>query len=188
MTSPTRTTPWGAALISVLAIALATSACSRKKPPTTEITTETTAADTASMPPPPSEADRAAEMRRARVEEARLVIGEKIFFDFNRSEIKPEYREVLARKADVMNEFPELTIRIEGHCDERGTVEYNLALGERRAQAAKDYLVNAGIDPDRVATISYGEERPAVEGSGEEVWSQNRRDEFVIMTGFEPGV
>jgi peptidoglycan-associated lipoprotein len=184
MISPGRTEPWGTVLVAVLAIVLAVGACSRKKPPTTDITTQTTAADTASVPPP-AEEDRAAELRAARIEEARLIIAEKIFFDFNRSEIKPEYREVLARKADVLNEFPEISMRIEGHCDDRGTVEYNLALGERRAQAAKDYLVNAGIDPDRMNTISYGEERPAVEGAGEEVWAQNRRDEFVITTGPE---
>jgi peptidoglycan-associated lipoprotein len=187
MISPSRTEPWGTALVGVLAIVLVAGACSRKKPPTTEIRTDTTAADTASVPPPPAEEDRAAELRAARIEEARLIVAEKIFFDFNSSEIKPEYREVLARKADVMNEFPEISIRVEGHCDDRGTVEYNLALGERRAQAAKDYLVNAGLDPDRVNTISYGEERPAVEGSGEEVWAQNRRDEFVITSGLEPG-
>nr|MBA2565929.1 peptidoglycan-associated lipoprotein Pal [Gemmatimonadota bacterium] len=103
-----------------------------------------------------------------------------IYFDFNRAEIRTGDREILARKADVMSEFPEIAIRIEGHADERGTVEYNLALGERRAQAAKDYLVNAGIDPNRVSTISYGEERPSVDASDEEAWSQNRRDEFVI--------
>ncbi len=184
MISPSRTELSGTALVAVLAIVLAAGACSRKKPPTTEI--RTTAADTSSVPSP-AEEDRAAELRAARIEEARLIMAEKIFFDFNRSEIKPEYREVLARKADVMNEFPEISIRTEGHCDERGTVEYNLALGERRAQAAKDYLVNAGIDPDRVNTISYGEERPAVEGSGEEVWAQNRRDEFVLTAGLNPG-
>ena len=186
MIQPSRTEPWGTALVAVLAIVLAVGACSRKKPPTTDITTQTTAADTASIPPP-EEVDRAAELRAARIEEARLIIAEKIFFDFNSSEVKPEYREVLARKADVMNEFPEISIRVEGHCDDRGTVEYNLALGERRAQAAKDDLVNAGLDPDRINTISYGEERPAVEGSGEEVWAQNRRDEFVVTSGLEPG-
>jgi peptidoglycan-associated lipoprotein len=180
MTSPTRTTPWGAALVSLLAIVLAANACSRKKPPTTEITTETTAADTASMPPPPSEVDRAAEMRRARIEEARLVIAEKIFFDFNRSDIKPEYREVLARKADVMNEFPELTIRIEGHCDERGTVEYNLALGERRAKATMNYLVGQGVQANRITIISYGKERPTCTEHSEACWAKNRRSHFLV--------
>jgi peptidoglycan-associated lipoprotein len=118
-----------------------------------------------------------------RLEAARGTIAEKIFFDFDRSEIRADAREVLARKADVLNQLPEIAIRIEGHADERGTVEYNLALGERRAQAAKDYLVNAGIDPSRISTISYGEERPAVDESGEAAWSQNRRDEFVVTSG-----
>jgi peptidoglycan-associated lipoprotein len=181
MTSPSRTKSWGIALVVLLAIALAATACSRKKPPTTEIRTETGAADTAAIRPG---ADTSAvNTRLARIEEARSTIAEKIFFDFNRSEIKPEYRDVLERKGNVLREFPEISIRIEGHCDERGTVEYNLALGDRRAQAAKDYLVNLGIDPDRIDTISYGEERPAVEGHDEEAWAQNRRDEFLPTSG-----
>jgi peptidoglycan-associated lipoprotein len=180
MISPSRIEPWGTALVALLAIVLAAGACSRKKPPTTEIRTDT-GADTAAVRP--TEPPRAEDTRMARLEEARSIIAEKIFFDFNKSDIKPEYREVLARKADVLNEFPEIAIRIEGNCDERGTVEYNLALGERRANAAKEYLTNAGIDPDRIATISYGEERPAVDGHDEEAWAQNRRDDFLIMTG-----
>jgi peptidoglycan-associated lipoprotein len=73
-------------------------------------------------------------------------------------------------------------VQIQGHCDERGTVEYNLALGEKRASAAKDYLVGMGINPDRLSTISYGEERPANPGHNEAAWAQNRRDEFKIVS------
>jgi peptidoglycan-associated lipoprotein len=181
MISPSRTKSWSTAVVALLVIVLAASACSRKKPPTTEIRTET-GADTAAYRPG---ADTAAvNTRDQRINEARGTIAERIYFDFNRSEIKPEYSDVLQRKAEVMNEFPEIAIRIEGHCDERGTVEYNLALGERRAQAAKDYLVNLGLDPDRISTISYGEERPAIDGHDEEAWAQNRRDEFVITSEF----
>jgi peptidoglycan-associated lipoprotein len=120
-------------------------------------------------------ADRGAEAR----ERALTEIREPIYFDFDRSEVKPAGRETLRRKGDALRELPDVRILIEGHADERGTVEYNLALGERRARAAFDYLSDLGIDPDRMTTVSYGEERPAVEGSGEAVWSQNRRDEFV---------
>ena len=76
-----------------------------------------------------------------------------------------------------------MQLRLEGHADERGTVEYNLALGERRAEAARAYLIDLGIDPDRMTTISYGEERPAVQGANEAAWSQNRRDEFIPLGG-----
>ena len=93
----------------------------------------------------------------------------------------PEAREELNQKAEVLRQYPDIRVRIEGHCDERGTVEYNLALGERRAEAARSYLIDLGIDPDRLTTVSYGEERPAVEGQNEAAWSQNRRDEFVAL-------
>ncbi len=178
MISPTRCHAGREALIGMLVLALVAGACSRKKPPATDVTT--TGGDTTTVARPPVEDTRPDDTMNIRLDQARGTIAEKIYFDFNRAEIRTGDREILARKADVMSEFPEIAIRIEGHADERGTVEYNLALGERRAQAAKDYLVNAGIDPNRVSTISYGEERPSVDASDEEAWSQNRRDEFVI--------
>jgi peptidoglycan-associated lipoprotein len=181
MTSPKRRHAWGSGLAALLVLLVVTDACSRKRPPETDVTTDTGADTTATVRP--GEPERAEDTMADRLEAARGTIAERIFFDFNRSEIRPDAREVLARKADVLNQFPEIAIRIEGHADERGTVEYNLALGERRAQAAKDYLANAGIDPSRMATISYGEERPAVDESNESAWSQNRRDEFVITSG-----
>lgn len=124
---------------------------------------------------PEPAADRGSEARARALAEIR----EKVFFDFDRSEIRPVGRETLRRKAEALRALPDARIVIEGHADERGTVEYNLALGERRARAAFDYLADLGIDRDRMTTISYGEERPALDGSGEAVWSQNRRDEFV---------
>lgn len=112
-------------------------------------------------------------------ERALAEVGEKIFFDFDRYELKPASRETLQRKAEALRSLPEIRIVIEGHADERGTIEYNLALGERRANAARRYLIDLGIDPERLAIVSYGEERPAVDGHNEAAWSQNRRDEFV---------
>lgn len=106
-------------------------------------------------------------------------IREKIYFDFDRSDIKPGYRQTLQNKAEAMRALPDLEVVIEGHADERGSIEYNLALGERRAKAAFDYLTDLGIDPDRMSIISYGEERPALQGNNEAAWSQNRRAEFV---------
>ena len=104
-----------------------------------------------------------------------------IYFDFDKSFIKSEYRSVLKAKANFMKDNPGIRIRIEGNCDERGTNEYNLALGERRANSAAKFLVSLGISPDRIETISYGEERPLALGSGEGAWSQNRRDDFVVI-------
>jgi peptidoglycan-associated lipoprotein len=115
------------------------------------------------------------ERRVAKVEAA------SIYFDFDKSFIKLEYRSVLKAKADFMKDNPRVRIRIEGNCDERGTNEYNLALGERRANSAAKFLVSLGISPDRIETISYGEERPLALGSGEGAWSQNRRDDFVVI-------
>ena len=107
--------------------------------------------------------------------------AEPVYFDFDKSFIRPEYRPTLTEKAEFLKDNPNVHIRIEGNCDERGTNEYNLALGERRAESAKGFLASLGISPDRIETISYGEERPLAVGQNEDSWSQNRRDDFVIM-------
>jgi peptidoglycan-associated lipoprotein len=101
--------------------------------------------------------------------------GDRVFFAFDRSDITPEAQQILARQADWLRRYPNVTVTIEGHADERGTREYNLALGERRAQAVKNVLVAMGIPASRISTISYGKERPAVVGSSEEAYAQNRR-------------
>src|SRR5271155_2977267 len=100
--------------------------------------------------------------------------GDRIFFAFDRADISPEAQQILQRQADWLRRYPNVTVTIEGHCDERGTREYNLALGERRAQAVKNVLVASGIPASRISTISYGKERPIVVGSNEEAWAQNR--------------
>ena len=104
-----------------------------------------------------------------------------VYFDFNKYDIKSEYRSVLQQKAELMKQYPSIRVRIEGNCDARGTQEYNLALGERRARAAYDYMVRLGVPADQLEVISFGKERPAVMGSGEKVWAQNRRDEFNVI-------
>ena len=115
------------------------------------------------------------ERRIAKVE------AESIYFDFDKSFIKLEYRAVLQAKAEFLKDDPNICIRIEGNCDERGTNEYNLALGERRANSAAKFLISLGISPDRIETISYGEERPLALGYGEGAWAQNRRDDFTVI-------
>ncbi len=107
--------------------------------------------------------------------------SENIFFDFDKFNLKPESRASLAKKAEWLRANPEFSVRIEGHCDERGTNEYNLALGERRANAAWKFLNALGISGDRLSTISYGEERPADPRSNDRAWTKNRRDEFKLI-------
>ena len=103
-----------------------------------------------------------------------------INFDFDKSEIREVDKGKLQAIADYLKSFPAATVQIEGNCDERGTVEYNLGLGERRAHAAQDYLVTLGVSADRLSTISYGKEKPKVEGHDNESWLINRRDEFKL--------
>ncbi len=100
--------------------------------------------------------------------------GDRVFFAFDRSDITPEAQQTLERQAQWLQRYPNVSATIEGHCDERGTREYNLALGERRANAAKQVLIAAGVAPQRLSTISYGKDRPVVPGSTEEAWAQNR--------------
>ncbi len=107
--------------------------------------------------------------------------AESIYFDFDKFEIKSDAKATLQKKAEFLAANTRYNLRIEGHCDERGTNEYNLALGERRANAAKEFLTALGVAPARITTISYGEERPAVQGANEDSWSKNRRDEFKLI-------
>jgi peptidoglycan-associated lipoprotein len=107
-------------------------------------------------------------------------VGDRVFFDYDKSDVKAESRQVLQRQADWLKKNANVTVTVEGHADERGTREYNLALGERRATAVKKMLVALGIPANRVSTISYGKERPAVVGSNEAAWAQNRRGVTVI--------
>lgn len=110
-----------------------------------------------------------------------LVAFENIYFDFDRSFIRDDAKPELEKVAAYLKSNRDVRVLIEGHCDERGTDEYNFALGDRRAQAAKNYLMNLGIDGSRIKTISYGEERPADPGHEEPAWAKNRRDVFVIQ-------
>lgn len=103
-----------------------------------------------------------------------------VFYDFDRYELSDESREALAANAEFLKKYPKVRVTVEGHCDERGTREYNLALGEKRAAAAKEYLVALGVADDRIAVVSYGKERPFDPGHDEEAWAKNRRGHFVV--------
>lgn len=118
--------------------------------------------------------------KREMIAARNMFINEDIYYDFDRSFITSMAQEVLKRKAEWLQNNPEATVTIEGHCDERGTNEYNLALGDRRCESAKAFLVNLGISESRFTTVSYGEERPVDLGHNEEAWAKNRRAHFVI--------
>ncbi len=104
-----------------------------------------------------------------------------IYFDFDRYTIRPDMTSRMEHNAKVMLDHPDIKVEIQGNCDERGTNEYNLALGEKRAKAARDYLVNMGVDPGRITIVSLGEEKPLDPGHNEAAWAKNRRDDFIIF-------
>jgi len=114
------------------------------------------------------------------VAEASAFKDRDIYFGFDRYDLNSEARQSLVKLADWLLMHTEFEVTIEGHCDERGTTEYNLALGERRAEAAKAYVINLGVDIGKVTTISYGEELPVDPGHDEKAWSKNRRDHFLV--------
>ena len=178
---------------SLLMLLAATSfaiACGGKAPPE-EPAPEPTPAP---APPPPAPADDSAErdrlererMAREAAERARAVsadLAAMINFDYDQAAVRPADQQTLDRKAAILNANPNVKLRISGHADERGSDEYNLALGNRRAAAAKRYLMNKGIDGGRLDVISYGEERPLNPGNDETAYAQNRRDEFEVTAG-----
>jgi len=121
-----------------------------------------------------------AEAQLARIA-AVQTIRERIHFDFDKSRITDEAAAILQRKAEILKAHPGIKLTIEGHCDDRGSLEYNQALGQRRAESAKRYLASLGVPADSYSTVSYGEERPIAQGENEAAWAQNRRSEFVIQ-------
>ncbi len=144
-------------------------------PPTVAPEPDVEPTDEVEAPPPMSAQEIEEDARR------RGLLGD-VFYDFDKYDLRPDARERLEKNAEFM-QSPEgrgLTFTIEGHCDERGTNEYNLALGQRRASAALDYLVSLGVSRSRFKTVSYGEERPFCTQSNEECWQQNRRARFVV--------
>ncbi len=128
------------------------------------------------LTPEPGDAPLTAEEQQA----ASQISNAVVYFEYDRFDLRSDSQNVLRQKAQVMKQFPQLRVVIEGHCDERGTEEYNLALGERRARAAYEFLLNLGIPASQMEMVSFGKLHPAVSGSGEAAWSKNRRDEFKV--------
>jgi peptidoglycan-associated lipoprotein len=110
-------------------------------------------------------------------------VGDRVYFDFNAYDVRSDAVPILTAQAAWLTRYPEVQIRIEGNCDERGTREYNLALGARRANSVKDFLVARGVSPSRITTISFGKEKPIDPGTGEDAWAHNRNSHTAITAG-----
>lgn len=160
-------------LVGILVLLLISS-CGKKPPPPEEPAPPVVTEEETPKPPEiPTE-----EVTKKEITQEDM---QPIHFDFDRYSLRPDDREILNRNAMVLKDYPDVKIRIEGNCDERGTVEYNLALGEKRARAAMDYLINLGISADRISIITYGKERSG-RCHNEQCWSHDRRDDLVITT------
>jgi peptidoglycan-associated lipoprotein len=161
-------------IVTAIAAALLLAACSSKPAETGGANTGGTASNqtTATVPQGPAAGS---------VEEFTQTVGDRVFFGYDRYDLTAEAQAQLQKQATWLKTYPQYKFVVEGHCDERGTREYNLALGERRATAVKNYLIALGIDANRIQTISYGKERPAVLGSNEAAWAQNRRGVIVLQ-------
>jgi peptidoglycan-associated lipoprotein len=161
-------------IVMAISAALLLAACSSKPAETGSGTsTGTTTSTTTSTVPQGAQPGS--------VDDFKTNVGDRVFFGTDRYDLTAEAQAELQKQATWLKTYPQYRFVIEGHCDERGTREYNLALGERRATAARNYLVALGIDAGRMQTISYGKERPAVLGSDEAAWAQNRRDVIVLQ-------
>lgn len=159
-------------IIALAAVASLAACASRPEPTPTGPTGPTTPPVTQPSGPTPGS-----------VEDFRVSVGDRVFFGYDRFDLSAEARSVLERQAAWLRQYPNVRILVAGNCDERGTREYNLALGARRAAAARDYLVSLGVAQNRVETVSYGKERPLDARANEEAWSVNRNAHTNIVSG-----
>jgi len=151
--------------------------CSKEEPPPPTAEAQPRPAAPPPPPPPPPSPPPGPSISQQAFQEFQ---NQDVFFDYDQYDLRTDAKGILDRKATFLNQNSSVRSQIEGHCDERGTNEYNLALGERRANAAKQYLTTAGVNAARLSTISYGEERPLDPGRNEAAWARNRRAHFVI--------
>jgi peptidoglycan-associated lipoprotein len=177
------------AMLLVLSVSCAKKKVTMEAEPTQEMTAEQMEAQQAAQEAAAAREAKLAQKGEAQREEAatmaeearmRAFVEENIHFDFDKYDLKPKAMMILDEKATYLREHPEVRVLIEGHCDDRGTNEYNLALGDRRANSAKNYLVRSGVAESRITTISYGEEQPLCTEQTESCWWRNRRDQFQI--------
>ena len=174
-------------ILTLLAAATLVAACGKKPAPEQPAPQPTPAAQEAPPPPPPparnDDAERRAREAAAAAAKLRTELADMIHFDFDKADVRTSDQGILDRKAAILGPNTAVRVRIAGHCDERGSDEYNLALGNRRAAAAKRYLTGKGVDEGRLDVVSYGKERPLDPGHTEDAWAKNRRDEFEITAG-----
>ena len=179
-------------VLAMLALGLVLGACRKKEPETPAPVNTPTTPDTAGQGAARARADSIARENARRDEEARRAAAmaevrstlmEMIFFDYDRAEIRSDMQDVMSRKAVALRANPNVTLRIEGHADERGSVEYNLALSLRRANAVREYLTGAGLAASRFEVAAFGEEQPLETGESEEAYARNRRAAFQITRG-----
>ena len=133
--------------------------------------------------PPPPPAPVTSRIIPGSVQDFVVNVGDRVYFDFDQYAVRADAQPILAAQAAWLNRYPSVRVRIEGNCDERGTAEYNLALGARRANSVQEFLVSHGVAPGRIATISYGKEKPVDPGEGEEAWQHNRNAHTDITSG-----
>ena len=162
-------------LVVLLAVAVLFSACAKKQvAPVKEVTPPE------QVTPPPIQEPMTPVQQPPVIEEKPIVL-EDVFFDFDKYSVRDEYKGVLTKNAELLMANPAKRLLVEGHCDERGTAEYNMALGERRAKAVIDFYTAYGVKADRLTWISYGKERPFAAGHGEEAWAKNRRAHMLLQ-------
>ena len=178
---------WTAVLAFLLAGTLGLVVACKKNPPTTAAGAKPAAEEPTRpetrVPPPPSSAPPGVDSGALPENVAAINTGgylKDAFFDYDKADLRDDARTALAADAEWLKKYRTVQFLIEGHCDERGTSEYNLALGDRRANAAKEYLVSLGVDASRIKTVSYGKERPFCSQSTEDCWQQNRRGHFLV--------
>ncbi len=172
----------GARLLSLLAVLVLVAGCSKNEPDTGMVTTDsnytanqTTTAETT------TDGSYGAGPLAGSQQDFVVNVGDRVFFDYDQHDLTAEGRATVERQAQWLKQYTNVSIVVEGHADERGTREYNLALGEKRATTVRNYLIANGVDTSRIQVISYGKERPAVMGSDNQSWAQNRRAVVVIQ-------
>ena len=173
------------AIILALAVAVSFAACGKKTPPPAPPPPPPVAPEPPPPAPPPPkpevkpQVDEYARLKAMASDEIdRLGLLQEVYFDYDKSDLREADRAALSKNAETLKKFDFLKVTVEGHCDERGTVEYNLALGDRRASSVREYLAARGVDPASLAVVSFGEERPVDPGHDEAAWARNRRAEF----------
>lgn len=170
----------GARILSLLAVLVLVAGCSSTPKDTDSLSTDGTL-----NPPTMMASDMSVESLQGATpgtqQDLVVNVGDRVFFGYDKYDLTSEARSTIEKQAQWLKKYQQLTISVEGHCDERGTREYNLALGEKRAMTVRNYLTALGVESGRIQTISYGKERPAVTGSDETSWTQNRRGLVVVQ-------